>query len=90
LKSSLIVFFLISNLFGSETDLIELKKMKKTKDALISDYSLRIFEAKQTNLEYRVILLDNTLKCFITSKSGKDITNCKIEERRFLMDLIRG
>lgn len=87
MKSSLIVFFLISNLFGSETDLIELKKKK---DALISDYSLRIFEAKQTNLEYRVILLDNTLKCFITSKSGKDITNCKIEERRFLMDLIRG
>jgi hypothetical protein len=87
LKSSLIVFFLISNLFGSETDLIELKKKK---DALISDYSLRIFEAKQTNLEYRVILLDNTLKCFITSKSGKDITNCKIVERKLLMNLIKS
>lgn len=87
MKSSLIVFFLISNLFGSETDLIELKKKK---DALISDYSLRIFEAKQTNLEYRVILLDNTLKCFITSKSGKDITNCKIVERKLLMNLIKS
>lgn len=87
MKSSLIVFFLISNLFGSETDLIELKKKK---DALISDYSLRIFEAKQTNLEYRVILLDNTLKCFITSKSGKDITNCKIMERKLLMNLIKS
>jgi hypothetical protein len=74
-------------LFGSETDLIELKKKK---DALISDYSLRIFEAKQTNLEYRVILLDNTLKCFITSKSGKDITNCKIVERKLLMNLIKS
>lgn len=87
MKSSLIVFFLISNLFGSETDLVELKKKK---DALISDYSLRIFEAKQTNLEYRVILLDNTLKCFITSKSGKDITNCKIVERKLLMNLIKS
>lgn len=87
MKSSLIVFFLISNLFGSETGLIELKKKK---DALISDYSLRIFEAKQTNLEYRVILLDNTLKCFITSKSGKDITNCKIVERKLLMNLIKS
>ncbi|MDZ7817618.1 MAG: hypothetical protein U5K55_02920 [Aliarcobacter sp.] len=87
MKSNLVLFFIISNLFASDADLIELKRKK---DALINEYSLRIFEAEQEKLEYRVLLLNNTLKCFVTSKSKRDITNCKIVERKLLMDLIRG
>jgi hypothetical protein len=87
LKSNLIVFFLISNMFANEADLMDLKRKK---NGLINDYSLRIFEAEQKNLKHRIEFLDKTLKCFITSKSKRDITNCKIAERKTIMDLIKG
>jgi hypothetical protein len=86
LKSNLILFFFISNLFANEADLI---KLERKKEGLINDYSLRIFEAEQKNLQKRIQFLNKTLECFISSKSRKDITHCKIAERKLLMDLIR-
>jgi hypothetical protein len=87
LKSNLIIFFIVSNVFATEADLLDLQRKK---EGLISNYSLRIFEAEQKNLNYRVELLSKTLKCFVTSKSKKDITNCKTSERKLIMSLIRG
>ena len=86
LKYNIILFFIISNAFSNEVDLLNLKKEKK---ALIDIYSQRIFEAEQVSLENRVALLDKTLQCFISSKSKRDITNCKNNERKRIMDLIR-
>jgi hypothetical protein len=73
--------------FATESDLLDLQRKK---EGLISNYSLRIFEAEQKNLNYRVELLSKTLKCFVSSKSKKDITNCKTSERKLIMSLIRG
>jgi hypothetical protein len=87
LKSNLIIFFIVSNVFATESDLLDLQRKK---EGLISNYSLRIFEAEQKNLNYRVELLSKTLKCFVSSKSKKDITNCKTSERKLIMSLIRG
>jgi hypothetical protein len=87
LKSNLIIFFIVSNVFATESDLLDLQRKK---EGLISNYSLRIFEAEQKNLNYRVELLNKTLKCFVSSKSKKDITNCKTSERKLIMSLIRG
>lgn len=86
MKYNIILFFIISNAFSNEVDLLNLKKEKK---ALIDSYSQRIFEAEQVSLENRVALLDKTLQCFISSKSKRDITNCKNNERKRIMDLIR-
>lgn len=86
MKYNIILFFIISNAFSNEVDLLNLKKEKK---ALIDTYSQRIFEAEQVSLENRVALLDKTLQCFISSKSKRDITNCKNNERKRIMDLIR-
>jgi hypothetical protein len=74
-------------MFANEADLMDLKRKK---NGLINDYSLRIFEAEQKNLKDRVLFLSKSLNCFITSKSRKDITRCKIAERKLLMDLIKG
>lgn len=87
MKSNLIIFFIVSNVFATESDLLDLQRKK---EGLISNYSLRIFEAEQKNLNYRVELLSKTLKCFVSSKSKKDITNCKTSERKLIMSLIRG
>lgn len=86
MKYNIILFLIISNAFSNEVDLLNLKKEKK---ALIDSYSQKIFEAEQTNSENRVALLDKTLECFISSKSKRDITNCKNSERKRIMDLIR-
>lgn len=86
MKYNIILFFIISNAFSNEVSLLNLEKEKR---GLINNYSLRIFEAEQTNSENRVALLDKTLQCFINSRSKRDITNCKNDERKRIMDLIR-
>lgn len=86
LKSKLIPFFIIFELCAKE-NIVELEKEKEN---LIFKYIERIESTKNENLEDRVILLDKTLTCIINSKTKKDITNCKIDERKRVMGLIKG
>ena len=54
------------------------------------NYSERISIAKEENLGNRVALLDKTLECFKSSMSKRDILNCKVDERKRIMSLIKG
>lgn len=83
-----IIFFIISlDLFANEVNIYDLEIEK---DGLINKYYKRIDLARQDNLEDRVMLLDKTLNCFINSKSKRDILNCKADERKRIMDLVRN
>ena len=54
------------------------------------NYSERISIAKEENLDSRVALLDKTLECVKISMSKRDIINCKTDERKRIMSLIKG
>lgn len=87
MKITIILFFIYLNLFANEVNIFDLEKEK---DGLINKYYERIDIARQDNLEDRVMLLDKTLNCFINSKSKRDILNCKADERKRIMDLVRS
>ena len=83
----IILFFIYVDLFANEVNIFDLQKEK---DGLINKYYERIDIARQDNLEDRVLLLDKTLNCFINSMSKRDIINCKTDERKRIMSLIKG
>ena len=83
----IILFFIYVDLFANEINIFDLQKEK---DGLINKYYERIDIARQDNLEDRVLLLDKTLNCFINSMSKRDIINCKTDERKRIMSLIKG
>ena len=83
----IILFFIYLDLFANEVNVFDLEKEK---DGLINKYYERIDIARQENLEDRVWLLDKTLNCFINSKSKRDILDCKADERKRIMSLIKG
>ena len=87
MTNKIILFFITSNLFANEVNIFDLEKEK---NGLINKYYERIDIARQDNLEDRVLLLDKTLNCFINSMSKRDILNCKADERKRIMSLIRG
>ena len=87
MTNKIILFFITSNLFANEVNIFDLEKEK---DGLINKYYERIDIARQDNLEDRVLLLDKTLNCFINSMSKRDIINCKTDERKRIMSLIKG
>ena len=81
------IFVIAVNLFGQETNFVD---FEKEKNGLIDSYCERINVAIQENLQERVEFLDKTLSCFISSKSKKDIFDCKVNERRRILDFIKG
>ena len=83
----IILFFIYLDLFANEVNVFDLEKEK---DGLINKYYERIDIARQESLEDRVWLLDKTLNCFINSKSKRDILDCKADERKRIMSLIKG
>ena len=85
--NKIILFFLSLTLYSNGADLFDLEKEKKS---LIINYSERISIAKEENLGNRVALLDKTLECFKSSMSKRDILNCKVDERKRIMSLIKG
>ena len=87
LKKSIILFIISLDLFASE---VNFANLQKEKDSLINSYFTRIDIARQENLQDRVLLLDTTLNCFINSKSKKDIIDCKVDERKRILNLIKG
>ena len=44
--------------------------------------------AKAKRLYERIHILSQTLNCFKNSRSKKDITNCKYEEQKKIMEII--
>lgn len=87
MRKSIILLIISLGLFAKEVSFVNLEKEK---DGLINNYFVRIDIARQKNLQDRVILLDTTLNCFINSKSKKDIIDCKADERKRILDLIKG
>ncbi len=87
LKKSIILFIISLNLFASE---VNFANLQKEKDSLINSYFTRIDIARQENLQDRILLLDKTLNCLINSKSKKDIIDCKVDERKRILNLIKG
>ena len=84
----IILFITTLNLFANnEVDLFNLEKEKK---GLIISYSERISIAKEENSEARVALLNQTLNCLKASMSKRDILDCKANERKRILDLIKG
>lgn len=86
MRRNIILFIISSNVFANEVNIYDLEIEK---DGLINKYYERIDLARQDNLEDRVMLLDKTLNCFINSKTKRDIINCKSDERKRIMDLVR-
>lgn len=84
---NLVLFFGFFSLLGNSS---ELREIEREKEGLISRYIERIDEAQRENLLIRVELLNETLNCFYYSKSKKDISNCKIDERKRINSLIKG
>ena len=87
MRKSIILFIISFNLFANEANFVNLQKEK---DSLINSYFTRIDIARQENLQDRVLLLDKTLNCLINSKSKKDIIECKVDERKRILNLIKG
>ena len=87
MTNKIILFFITSGVFANEVNIFDLEKEK---NGLINKYYERIDIARQDNLEDRVLLLDKTLNCFINSMSKRDILNCKADERKRIMSLIKG
>ncbi len=87
MRKSIILFIISFNLFANEANFVNLQKEK---DSLINSYFTRIDIARQENLQVRVLLLDRTLNCLINSRSKKDIIDCKAEERKRILDLMKG
>lgn len=67
-----------------------LNSLIKEQESLINKYEINIKIAKAKNLYERINLLSQTLKCFKNSHSKKDITNCKSEEQKKIMEIIRN
>ena len=87
MTNKIILFFITSSVFANEVNIFDLEKEK---NGLINKYYERIDIARQDELEDRVLLLDKTLNCFINSKSKRDILDCKADERKRIMSLIKG
>ena len=87
MRRNIILFIVSLNLFASEVNFADLEKEK---DSLINSYFIRIDISRQENLQDRVLLLDKTLNCLINSKSKKDIIDCKVDERKRILNLIKG
>ena len=87
MRKSIILLIISLGLFANE---VSLANLEKEKDGLINNYFVRIDIARQENLQDRVLLLDKTLNCLINSKSKKDIIDCKVDERKRILNLIKG
>jgi hypothetical protein len=78
---------LYTSLFSNE---FKLNALVKEQQSLINKYEINIKIAKARNLYKRINLLSQTLNCFKSSRSKKDITNCKNEEQKEIMGIIRN
>lgn len=84
---AIIYLSLCTSLYSNEFRLNALVKEQKS---LISKYEIRIKIAKAKQLYERINLLSRTLSCFKSSRSKKDITNCKNEEQKEIMEIIKN
>lgn len=78
---------LYTSLFSNE---FRLTALVKEQQSLINKYEINIKIAKAKNLYERINLLSRTLSCFKSSRSKKDITNCKTEEQKEIMEIIKN
>jgi len=64
--------------------------MLTEKNSLIDRYEIRLEVARIERMYTRVDVLSKTLTCFKNSRSKQDLIICKADERRRIMEIIRG
>ena len=67
----------------------EFRELKIEKQALIDRYEIRVEVARLDKMHKRVSLLSKTLTCFKNTRSKREIVQCKNDERKRIMDIIR-
>ncbi|MGB1227066.1 MAG: hypothetical protein ACPG9K_04180 [Poseidonibacter sp.] len=65
------------------------KKLEEEKTELINKYEIRVEIARLDRFYKRVKVLNRTLHCFKQSRSKREITACKIDENRRIMQLLK-
>lgn len=75
-----------TSLFSND---FKLNALIKEKESLINKYELKVKIAKAKNFYERINLLSQTLNCLKVSHTKRDITNCKNEEQKEIMKIIR-
>jgi len=85
-----LLFILIStSLFASSSNTYKFKKLEEEKTELINKYEIRVEVARLDKFYKRVKVLNRTLHCFKNSRSKREITACKIDENKRIMQLIK-
>jgi hypothetical protein len=65
------------------------QKLKEEKTELINRYEIRVEIARIDRFYKRVKVLNRTLHCFKNSRSKREITACKIDENKRIMQMIK-
>lgn len=81
--------FLLFITIGLSANSYKFKKLEEEKTELINKYEIRVEIARIDRFYKRVRVLNKTLYCFKNSRSKREITACKIDENKRIMQLIR-
>lgn len=87
MKKLLLLFLFNLTIFANDYAFDVLEKKKKS---LINSYFSKIEKAVNDKLIQRALFLEKTLICFHNSKSNRELALCKIDERRRIMEMIKG
>ncbi|MBU3016023.1 hypothetical protein KO488_14795 [Poseidonibacter lekithochrous] len=63
--------------------------LEEEKLGLINKYEIRVEVARLDRFFKRVKVLNKTLSCFKNSRSKREITACKIDENKRIMQMIK-
>lgn len=85
----LIILIITTSLFSKTNNAYKFKKLEEEKTSLINKYEIRIEVARLDKFFKRVKVLSKTLICLKNSRSKREITACKIDENRRIMQLIK-
>ena len=81
----LLVILFTTSLFAND---YRFEKLVEEKTSLIDRYKIRVEVARLDKFYKRVKVLSKTLNCFKNSRSKREITACKINENKRIMNLI--
>uniref|UniRef100_UPI004047559E hypothetical protein n=1 Tax=Aliarcobacter sp. TaxID=2321116 RepID=UPI004047559E len=87
MKKLLLLFLFNLTIFAND---YAFDVLEKKKSSLINSYFKKIEKAVNDKLIQRALFLEKTLVCFHNSRSSRELTLCKIDERRRIMEMIKG
>jgi hypothetical protein len=74
---------------GLSANSYKFKMLEEEKLELINKYEIRVEIARLDRFYKRVKVLNKTLSCFKNSRSKREITACKVDENKRIMQLIK-